>query len=971
MGNLFVRLENLYLAEKEQWAHVRMGAVAICVYEKDGEQIRNLTEAEFKAKRLNVSDVVEKINRRTGTSIVEKCYLKLPNGVVAISGKDYEVVAGIYMYKLFLQISKADTIKKGNTWAYWMYPISPENVMIQFDESASCEDAWARFLNLYYMRYSGFKEAGQREVQLAYFPNRIEVDAEGKETIDEVHAMNDMLFLQERISEAKKDKDYEKVCFLEEQLEAVGKIFFEKDASVSASKLQYAVNKMQKNHVAEIDRSAIMSEVSRLVNYKNIVANGRVIKERLHGTPEEIADCLYDAAYAYLENRKYKEAEICLNEIVKMNCWENDKTLEPAVYSLFAVLYFNLAVKNHSRIKYKRRDFVKAVDYAKKACDCSTNCGRDFDERTKTGAWQVLFASAVLVGDVVRACELKVENNIFNLVERYRPFGCPDLDWNAFNEIDGYTVESRFNEILKRKLYDDPESFDYLYELHESNRKAVNYTEALAYASTFIPQNYARTVRLYDHLFDNMKLKDTYFQNYLFNQCEKLCAIMYMGDVGEIKRTLKEIEGLVAQNPTEFEASDELYKREFYAVKMYALIAMKDYKEAIRYANHLKDEDCTEQILFCISKALALLGNYDEAKRAGISSLSLEADVFKIVELGKLFSVEKNYVEAIDMYKWALDGLKKEVQKNNLIQGPYGLPSLGKPTKTVQSEVFQYLIDVLLMEDQYGEAERVLAEYGKLKDAVDKETIKQNIEKRRRLYEEKEAVSVENIRISNCLEEKETTIRNMIAVQAQWYEELVRCQVFDESISEDLWDELDLNTKMYKVIEKISAIEIANDKKGYERELEKVRARFPKMAEQAQKYLASAEQMSHVFLNNSLIDCAPVLVEYARVYEYGLWDYLEHTAEYKEHAIYELNKKKGKKTVENEDKKIRTIGKALKVIESVPDGVLTEFVEVIREVNELRIASAHAYISKEPELKRMQDIIGKDNNNLLDILVSC
>ena len=129
------------------------------------------------------------------------------------------------------------------------------------------------------------------------------------------------------------------------------------------SKLFDGKGNMPKEPKTAMDRMALGFRMSKLAGYRELVSNGRVIRELLHGNSTEIADSLYDAAHAYIANKRYKEAEICLNEIVQMKCWRMDPTLEPAVYSSLAVVYFNVTVKNHASLKYKKRDFAAAVEY--------------------------------------------------------------------------------------------------------------------------------------------------------------------------------------------------------------------------------------------------------------------------------------------------------------------------------------------------------------------------------------------------------------------------------------------------------------------------------------------------------------------------------------------------------------------------------------------------------------------------------
>ena len=129
------------------------------------------------------------------------------------------------------------------------------------------------------------------------------------------------------------------------------------------------------------------------------------------------------------------------------------------------------------------------------------------------------------------------------------------------------------------------------------------------------------------------------------------------------------------------------------------------------------------------------------------------------------------------------------------------------------------------------------------------------------------------------------------------------------------------------------------------------------MSDKAKQFLASAEQLYDVFENNPLIDCAPALVEYARVYEEGLWSYIEKSEEYLKPAEEQLKKKHP-----------RSLGTAGYVISHF-EGPLKSFAEEIQEITDMRNDSAHAYISKIPHIENIRGKIWTKERNLLDELM--
>ena len=68
--------------------------------------------------------------------------------------------------------------------------------------------------------------------------------------------------------------------------------------------------------------------------------------------------------------------------------------------------------------------------------------------------------------------------------------------------------------------------------------------------------------------------------------------------------------------------------------------------------------------------------------------------------------------------------------------------------------------------------------------------------------------------------------------------------------------------------------EQASSGKFYERKLREVTKRFPKLSKPLRSYFATAEQLYANFKSNTIIDFVLVLVEYCKVVEGALWEYL-------------------------------------------------------------------------------------------------
>lgn len=686
------------------------------------------------------------------------------------------------------------------------------------------------------------------------------------------------------------------------------------------------------------------------------VVNFHVKKEMLTGTAMQKADYLYDWAAIYLDDRRYREAEACLLEIEKLDCWSEDETLEPGTYSYLASCYFNMAVKKHVGKKYKENEFEKAVRYAEKACGCDVSSG-ELANRTLTGARQVKFCIAVLLKDLQAACRIRAEYNLPALTDRQRTFFDAPNNYYVCNEIGEQFIEEEFTGLLKKEVYNDPAVFDDLYELHRRYRSAYEYTEILTYAATFIESNTSRIAILYDDLFEYINLHNRRYSEYFWLMCERLCAVLHSGDSSEIRRVLGKLKKLKDDYPEKFNGLDSMIVDEYSAAKLYALMDLFEFDEAQEFANSLPQFKHTEQILYCISEIKKEHQDYESAERAAASALSLEADVFKIQGLGKLYYEMQQYEKSYDMYCWAIRGLKNDMKKGIKIEGPKYLPSMGRPASVVLRELYADTIDVLIMLDRYRDAGILCDEYAKLPNATEKKRLALRIKHAEEQYLETNLAREQAANANEILTDREEKIRQMIELQNNWYGELIKCQVLDSEteITDDMWDSLDIEAKMDSIIEKINRFVGKSGSGEYETVLAKVNERYPKLSKKSRRYLASAEQIFHVFQENPLIDCAPALVEFARVYEESLWNYIDNTDHYTTAAAEQLK---------NHPKTLGTAGYIIRNNK----GPLRKYEKQIGSITRMRNESAHAYISKEPEVAAIRNMIWAEKETLLDVL---
>lgn len=667
-------------------------------------------------------------------------------------------------------------------------------------------------------------------------------------------------------------------------------------------------------------------------------------------------DFLYEWAAIYLERKKYTEAELCLREIEKMDCWEADETLEPGTYSFLASCYFNMTVKDNQQ--YKDLDYSKAKTCAERASNCILK-NKGLERNTKTGAWQVLFSIAVLTGNILEACDIRAKHNLYFLLYRTKLYDTWDNNWYVCNEIDGLFIESEYIRLLKQEIYSNPDSFEELYQLHVDNPSAINFTEDLTFAATFIGNNSTRLAILYNDLFSNKNIDNTDFHEIFWLYCEKLSSLIYSKDTSEIKRTLNELEKLKSQKPKEYNKLESPFIDEYNIVKLYALMELCEYEKVLEFANSIPNAEINEQILYCISLTKGRLGDYEDAERAALASLAAEIDVFKVQNTGNLYYMRQEYYKAREMYEWALKIIKVDIiDKGIIVVGPKYVPSLGRPADIILCEIYKKLIETYSMLNDFDKAKEAYEEFSKLPKAIDKDEVLLRLNHDRSVYESLKQSDAEKAKAQNELNTKNDEIRKMIELQKNWYTDLLRCQVTDpnKEITDEFWIDNDIDNKMNAVIENIKKSGSGFSEEKYKTALVKVNERFPRLSEQSRKCLATAEQMREVFEKNPMLDAAPVLVEFGRVFEEAVWKYIDRTASYKTAA---------EKALKDHSK---TLGTAARIIKDNP-GPLAKHGDSIKDITDMRNDSAHAYVSKKHKVDAMWNFVWKKDRSLLDILL--
>lgn len=357
----------------------------------------------------------------------------------------------------------------------------------------------------------------------------------------------------------------------------------------------------------------------------------------------------------------------------------------------------------------------------------------------------------------------------------------------------------------------------------------------------------------------------------------------------------------------------------FYVAEAY--YAQNHMEKARKYAKRSAALESGQKNLLLLAQIYITLREYKEAERLLLQSIGMLSQV-----------IEDRYVDNSGMQYTERTNTRElyESEYRKKFESPYTLLFLCYVYEEdyVKAKVFYEEI-----EEKLGNTDMVM---------ISAALLHVNEKAKGRIAE----IEAAKYRMRAQLEQLQKDQEQKSQLLKQWTLLLVECQVGDEiaDISEAYWDE-HVREQMECAIQKISSMIRKANESGYAEKEKEVRKQFPKMREDAVKFLASADQMYEVFHDNPIIDFAPVMVEYCKVIEVLLWEYLDHTDEY----VPEIQRNKNP---------LKTLGTAAWVIiQGGRNKSLYPYGKDIEWINILRCESAHKEKSREPDVKKVQKYI--------------
>lgn len=641
-------------------------------------------------------------------------------------------------------------------------------------------------------------------------------------------------------------------------------------------------------------------------------------------TPEERYDWAYDRLMEAYRCTSWNRQRALLLSIVKNPV--EDKQLMTAVYATLCSAELNCATKADDA---KERG-VRAEQYALKSLELKP---------TNTVAPVGLFMAQMMQQRYFDAFETLAKYNIDLGKDQYDPKYVPPARQQANDRGQRLLVSTAIHALEKQ--CSDAEKFEHYYDLHIRYREAFHYTELLS-VSVFHLQEVSSSAKavLCDDLARYEPVEEVGEAYHFATLTNLLFYSHFMQDRTLLEKYLAETDAL---RPSCWDSLSEVTRCIFYGNRLGALNFLERYEDALDMAPDIGSQYQDNTVLYQLTYACVHLERFDQAVQYGCAAVSLGGDEMDMEYLGRAYLGKKDYARAVESLKAAIWYLKNHSDGKDSFEfrGWIIEKKLAAPISKSYARLFKLLIGAYMEQGKYVEAEAAYRESQELvSDIHEFSGLRRTLDAQRELAEKSAEVEKQCLRLKKELEASYNTVDDYVQRMQKWSDKLVKCQLLtDEEVSDELWEST-VRDKMDEVLRIAVESERASSGRFFERRLREVKKRFPKLSKPLLSYFATAEQLYANFKGNTVIDFAPVLVEYCKVVEGALWEYLPRSEDFRAHCQQWLSDPRNSKTLGGAFSIAKTCGKPL-----------YPFRDDLEKLKKLRNDSAHVGVDRVPDVE--------------------
>lgn len=435
---------------------------------------------------------------------------------------------------------------------------------------------------------------------------------------------------------------------------------------------------------------------------------------------------------------------------------------------------------------------------------------------------------------------------------------------------------------------------------------------------------------------------------------DRMGDLAYIKDYGEIRKCINEAKRCYENDSVLLENGSPEWLPRFWINMMHCLNIIGRFDRTIELGETLTLKMTHAEYYLYLAEAYYMQNNLEEACKNARRSAGLEKSQGNLLLLAQICFTERKYTETKKLLWQCISMISDRVEEHYIDDSGFQYGERTVRRKLHDKEIrerlespYTLLFLCYVYEEDYVKAKAFYEETKEKLGSTDMVMISAallHVNEMAKGQQEQVEEAKRKMRIQLEQSRKENEQKSQLL--KQWTLLLVECQVEDETldISEDYWDN-HVRERMDQAIQKISSIVKKSNVNGYIKKEKEVREWFPKMPDSAIKFMASAEQMYEVFQENPIIDFAPVMVEYCKVIEFLLWDYLDRTGEYDPEIQCNKNQ-------------LKTLGTAAWAIKMAGiSKTLYPYLDDIERINESRCESAHKEKSREPDVKKVREYI--------------
>ena len=563
----------------------------------------------------------------------------------------------------------------------------------------------------------------------------------------------------------------------------------------------------------------------------------------------------------------------------------------------------------------------------------------------------------LLQDKIYEACEILAKYD-FDFEVKADGNGVMNRIYNYFpkNE-DGYNA-------LADKMQKSKENYQTYYRLFEQYQESYYYTKVLLQYTRRIGSNKDK-ILLYHYLRSWEEKNNAHPITKFETLCNRMTDLMEIASDIDFRNMIREVDKCLEKHKQEIyemEMICPVFMRSYYISKSNCLILLREFEECIEFLKRVESYCVNDLLLENLAYCYYRLSDFDHAGTYCAAALNMDNKESAIKLMAKIHMGQGRYEDAIRLLIELIARLR-EHWDGQIVEGAtkdgkrYKLLLTGDRNLTLETP-YQLLVQAYIATNQLAKAKAV---YLEMQDSIGEyeSTIYSGIMLAvdTQLVDKKEEVEEACKQLQEEVSKAQTRNERYESMMQELSRKLVACQVLDDEIdiSDDYWEE-HVAAGMNAVIEELRKKEKQTSAKEYENILAKVQKQFPGLDVKAQKFFASAEQIYQTFLDNSIVDYAPVMVEYCKVVDVALWNYLDNSREYRDEVNRCLNSGKQK-----------TLGSGAWIVSDSMNKSLWKYADVLHQIKRLRNNSAHVNVSRRPDVEWIRSILWEESD-LLKVL---